>query len=424
MAQHHTQKLLLGRLMGAALLGSMLLHSPTAEAKDLPQVSPARVGLSSDGLARLDAKMHSYVDDGTTGGVVTLIARHGKIAHFDAYGWADRADQTPMRKDTNVRMYSMTKPITSVALLMLYEEGHFQLTDPLEKYIPEMAGVKVFTGRDRAGKMILETPNRRPTIQDVFRHTAGFTYGNFEDEVLNARWSEEKIAQEDQAIFVKKLATYPLAYQPGEKWIYSVSHDVQAYLVEHFSGMSFAEFCRTRIFEPLDMSNTYFGFPDGRPENYATLYLADNEGNVVPEAWDEAGLAYGAAVLGGSGLSSNARDYLQFAQMLLNGGELNGTRLLGPKTVKFMSTNHLPEGMQVGRFKGRGYGLGVSVITNPTQIGLPMSVGEFGWSGAATTYFSVNTEEDMVVLLITQIRPTSLPLWQDIISLSHMAIID
>jgi len=404
-----------------AVLG--LAHASPSMAEDRPAASPEEVGLSAGQLETLDTVMHRYVDEGAVGGVVTLVARRGKIAHFDAYGWADRETQQPMQQDTVVRMFSMTKPIASVALLMLYEEGKFQLTDPLEKHIPEFADVKVFAGRDASGNMILEEPRRKPTIQDVFRHTAGFTYGDFGDDELNARYGAERINQMSQAEFVKALASYPLAYHPGEQWIYSVSHDVQASLVEHFSGMSFADFVQTRIFEPLHMTSSYFGQPVERPENYATLYTKDEAGRVVPVAWDVQP-RYGSAVLGGSGLSSNARDYLQFAQMLLNGGELDGTRLLNPKTVEFMTTNHVPEGVAVGDYKGRGYGLGVEVVTDPSQYGLPLSVGQYGWSGAATTYFAVDPKEDMVTILITQIRPMNLDLWADFITLTHLAVMD
>jgi CubicO group peptidase (beta-lactamase class C family) len=411
------------RTIAFALSASALLAAPFAAAKDMPAAPPASVGLSAQGLKTLDAKMHSYVDSGQTGGVITLIARHGKIAHFDAYGWADREAKAPMQKDTVVRMFSMTKPVASVALLMLYEEGKFQLIDPLEKYIPEFANVKVFAGRDKAGQMILEAPKRKPTIQDVFRHSAGFTYGDFDDAELNKRWVAEGVAQKNQSDFVKALAGFPLAYHPGEKWVYSVSHDVQASLVEHFSGMSFADFTRTRIFEPLGMKSTYYGQPVARTANYAIEYMKNEKGEVVPRPWDTTP-RYGAAHLGGSGLSSTAMDYLQFAQMLLQRGELNGKRLLAPKTVDFMATNHMPEGMKIGNRAGRGYGLGVEVVTDPAQYGLPMSVGQFGWSGAATTYFAVNPKQDMVSIVLTQIRPTNSGIWADFITLSNLAVMD
>ena len=398
------------------------LQAPPALANDRPTASAEEVGLSPAQLERLDAKMHSYVDSGKTGGVVTLIARHGKIAHFDAYGWADRETQQPMKRDTVVRMFSMTKPVTSVALLMLYEEGKFQLTDPLEKYIPEFANVMVFTGRDANGKAILVKPKRKITIQDVFRHTAGFSYGDFGDAELNKAFSDAGMRQKSQEDFAKSMASYPLIYQPGEKWFYSFSHDMQAYLVEYFSGMSFAEFCRTRIFEPLDMPDTFFGQPVERPGNYATLYRKDENGDVIPVPWDDQP-RYGSTILGGSGLSSNARDYLQFAQMLLNRGELDGVRLLNPRTVDFMATDHLPKGVQAGDFKGRGYGLGVEVVTDPAQYGYPLSVGQFGWSGAAATHFYVDPEKDVVAILVTQLRG-GIDLLFDFSTLSELAVMD
>ncbi|MDY6949581.1 MAG: serine hydrolase domain-containing protein, partial [Pseudomonadota bacterium] len=364
-------------------------------AKDQPTAAPQELGLLPSQLENLDARMRHYVDTGQVAGVVTLIARHGKIAHFDAYGWADRETRQPMKHDTVVRMYSMTKPLTSVALLMLYEEGKFQLDEPLEKYIPEFANVKVFEGRDSKGEPILVPPKRKPTIHDVFRHTAGFPGGGWEDEELDKAWRDGAYGGDSEAEYSRSLTEFPLAYHPGEKWIYSGAHYVQAHLVEHFSGKPFAEFVKERIFLPLDMKDSYFGQPAERPSNYATEYLLANDGTITPNPWNSEP-RYGSGILGGSGLSSNARDYLQFAQMLLNGGELDGERLLSPSTVEFMTMNHLPGPMQVGRFKGRGYGLGVEVITDPAQHGVPTSVGQYGWSGAATTYFSVDPKEEMV----------------------------
>ncbi len=409
------------RLAAAAAL-AVGLHTVPALAKDQPTATPEEVGLSPDQLARLDAKMHSYVDSGKTGGVVTLIARHGKIAHFDAYGWADRETQQPMERGTVVRMFSMTKPVASVALLMLYEEGKFQLTDPLEKYIPEYADVMVFKGRDASGKAILEKPKRKITIQDVFRHTAGFSYGDFGDAELTKAFNDAGMRQKSQQDFARSMASYPLVYQPGEKWFYSFSHDIQAALVERFSGMSFAEFCRTRIFEPLDMPDTYFGQPVERPDNYATLYRKGENGEVVTVPWDDQP-RYGSTILGGSGMSSNARDYLQFAQMLLNKGELDGVRLLNPRTVEFMASDHLPNGVPAGDFKGRGYGLGVEVVTDPAAYGYPLSVGQFGWSGAAATHFYVDPENDMVAILVTQLRGGN-DLLFDFSTQAHLTVMD
>ncbi len=398
------------------------LYAMPALAKDRPTATPEEVGLSPSQLENLDAKMRDYVDSGKTGGIVTMIARHGKIAHVDVYGWADRQTQQPMERDTVVRMFSMTKPVASVALLMLYEEGKFQLTDPLENYIPEFADVMVFAGRDENGEAILEKPKRKITIQDVFRHTAGFSYGDFGDDQINQTWEETGLRLKSQEEFAKGMASFPLIYQPGEKWVYSFAHDMQAYLVEYFSGMSFAEFCRTRIFEPLDMPSTFFGQPVERPDNYATLYRKEDNGEVSTVPWDDQP-RYGSTILGGSGMSSTARDYLQFAQMLLNRGELDGTRLLEPRTVEFMATNHLPQGVQAGDFVGRGYGLGVEVVTDPAQYGFPLSKGQFGWSGAGATHFYVDPKEDVVAVLVTQLRG-GVELIYDFSTLTHLAVQD
>lgn len=408
---------------GFALLALGMQATPTL-AKDRPTGSPEEAGLLPGQLANLDAKMHLYVDGGEVGGVVTMIARHGKLVHVGSYGWADRDSEMEIDENTVVRMFSMTKPITSVALLMMYEEGKFQLGDPLEKFIPEFADLKVFAGRDENGEAILVDPKRKPTMHDVFRHTAGFSYGAWEDEETTAAWNESGYGSMEQGKFVRGLAKFPLMYHPGERWFYSYSHDVQAHLVEYFSGMSFPEFVKQRIFDPLDMPSSYFGQPDERPENYATLYLKGEDGNVTAQPW-EAGTSYGKTVLGGSGLSSSARDYLQFAQMLLNKGELDGNRLLSPSTVEFMAMDHVPiKGMQVGWAKGRGYGLGVEVVTDPAQYGSPASVGQFGWSGAAMTYFSVDPKEDTVSVLVTQVRPQNLEMYADFVTLSNLAVAD
>ena len=409
------------KFMHAALV-ALAIHAVPALAKDRPTGSAEEAGLLPEQLANLDARMHQYVDGGEVGGVVTMIARHGKLVHVDSYGWADRESGTEIDENTVVRMFSMTKPVVSVALLMLYEEGKFQLNDPLEKFIPEFADVAVYEGRDDNGEANLVAPKRKPTVHDVFRHTAGFSTGDWGDEQANAAYGDYSIYRKSQGEFVRGLARMPLLYHPGERWVYSSAHDVQAYLVEYFSGMPVRDFIQQRIFDPLDMTSTYFGQPDERPENYATLYLKDAEGRVSAQPWAE-GTGYGKYVVGGSGMSSTARDYLQFAQMLLNKGELDGERLLSPSTVEFMAMDHMPtKGMQVGWAKGRGYGLGVEVITDPAQYGSPVSVGQYGWSGAAMTYFSVDPAEDMVSVLVTQVRPQNLEMYADFVTLSKLAV--
>jgi CubicO group peptidase (beta-lactamase class C family) len=324
-------------------------------------------------------------------------------------------------------MYSMTKPITSVALLMLYEQGKFQLTDPLARYYPAFNNVKVFAGTAPGGQMLLDSPKRQMTIQDVFRHTAGFTYGFFGGSPVDQAYQKANVLGKDLTDFMQKLSTLPLLYQPGERWVYSVSHDVQAALVEHFSGMKFDDFVRQRIFTPLGMKDSMFAIPADKKARVPALYQAGEGGKLVP-ATDALAMGYGDTVFGGYSISSTAKDYALFAQMLLNKGELNGVRLLSPKTVELMTVNHTPERArantgEIGLSAGTGYGLGVSVLMDPAQRGNIGSVGEFGWSGAASTHFLVDPEEDLVAIYCTQLMMGDFALRAEWATLVYQAIV-
>jgi CubicO group peptidase (beta-lactamase class C family) len=359
--------------------------------KDLPTTKPEDVGLSSERLARMNKAIHAYVDAGRTPGVVTLIARHGKVAHLDAYGKADLATGRPTRSDDLFRMYSMTKLVTSVALLMLYEEGRFQLTDPVSRFYPAFADVKVATGLSPDGAMKLEAPRRPITIQDVFRHTAGFSY---DTSLLDTNLTD----------MIEKLSKRPLLYHPGDRWVYSVAHDVQAALVEKLSGQPFDVFVRQRIFTPLGMTDAMFKIPAEKAGRLPTLYVRGRDGMLSLDT-SEPGRTYGEKVFGGHSVSATAGDYALFAQMLLNKGQLNGVRLLGPKTVELMATNQLtPAAMAAGGIgSGQGYGLGVSVLMDTAARGNIGSVGEFGWSGAASTHVLIDPKEDLVAIYCTQL---------------------
>jgi CubicO group peptidase (beta-lactamase class C family) len=411
----------------ALTLIAALTFMGAALGAELPAAKPAEVGLSADRLARLEAGMQAEIDAGRKVGIVTLVARHGKVVELKAYGMAERETNTPMKSDSLFRLYSMTKPITSVALLMLYEEGKFQLSDPLEKYIPAFKDVKVFAGMDGAN-MKLEAPKRKPTIHDVFRHTAGFSYGlgaTPVDQAYQKGGVDFATAESLKQLVTEKLPKIPLLYQPGEQWVYSVSHDVQAYLVEYFSGMPFDEFCRERIFKPLGMTDAVFGVPKAYAPRYTANYGAKDPANpaaglvrietrdgVAPPNTPAGSFGgygrYTTIPFGGLSLSSTAMDYALFAQMLLNGGELNGVRLLGSKTVELMTTNNLPPnipgiGFAPGLSNGAtGYGLGVSVLLNPALAENVGSKGNFGWAGAASTWVAMDPKEDMVLLLMAQ----------------------
>lgn len=439
--------------MNTPLLGSIALHRPhvplafiaalllTILAMEIPAqemkvVAPEKVGLSSERLARLDKAMQEEIDQKRKAGIVVLIARHGSIAHFKAYGMADIESGVKMRTDHIFRLFSQTKPITSVALLMLYEEGKFQLTDPLEKYIPAFKGVKVFAGLDAQGKMILEEPKRKITIQDVFRHTAGFSYG-MGDTPVDKAYQQADIRTSSKTIgslkeLIDKLATMPLLYQPGERWVYSFAHDVQAYLVEYFSGMRFDDFVHEKIFKPLDMKNAVFGIPKDYVARFATIYGPGESGILKArenpaendKAWRR-NLSSAPSGSGGGGISCAAMDYLLFSQMLLNGGKLDNVRILGKKTVELMTSNNLPPQIpDIGRSAGTGYGLGVSVLLNPAMSGNLGSSGQFGWGGAASTMVNIDPTEGMILLFFTQYMPSDRNIGNRFQTLAYQAIVD
>jgi CubicO group peptidase (beta-lactamase class C family) len=398
-------------------------------AKDVKVVAPESVGLSSERLARLGKAMQDYIDQKKTAGVVILIARHGSIAYHQAFGMADIESGKKMRTDSLFRLYSMTKPVTSVALLTLYEEGKFQLTDPLEKYIPAFKDVKVFAGLDGKGAMILEAPKRKITIQDVFRHTAGFSMGSGDTPVDKAYQQAGVSAYKMDSLkeLVDKLAKQPLLYQPGERWVYSVAHDVQAYLVECFSGMRFDKYVQAKIFQPLGMKDAVFGIPKEYVARYTTNYGPSKQGGIEPTDKPETS-NYARFVdhpFGNTSLSSTAMDYFLFAQMLLNHGTLDKTRILGKKTVELMTSNNLPPQIpDIGMMSGTGYGLGVSVLLDPARAGNIGSVGQFGWGGAATTYVIIDPKEDMIALFFTQYMPTDSNVVSRFQTLVYQAVID
>lgn len=408
--------------MVLALAGMVLVGQ--ASAAEIPVAAPETEGFAPDRLSRLTAKMHAYVDQGGTAGVITLVARRGRIVHFDVYGNADVEDGMPLKADSLFRMYSMTKPITSTALLMLYEEGRFQLDDPLEKYFPEFKDLKVYVSGS-GDAMQLQAPGRKPTVRDIFRHTAGFGYG-FGQTPVDAAYQKAEVMQGSLQEIVSRLAGIPLLYQPGTRWVYSVSHDLQGALVERLSGMKLDAFVRMRIFQPLDMRDSSLGIPALDVARLTTCY-AMQEGKLV--ATDKAASSTYKGVGGGSSLTSSARDYLRFAQMLANGGQLDGVRLLAPGTVRLMRSNHLPDGVWMGMEQssvntGTGYGLGVSVLVDPVRRGNLGSKGEFGWSGMATTHFLVDPEKDIVALFLTQKIPDDRIYYNDFITMVYQALLD
>jgi CubicO group peptidase (beta-lactamase class C family) len=338
-----------------------------------------------------------------------------------------------MRNDDLFRIYSMTKPVVSVALLMLYEEGRFQLTDPLERYIPEFKGLMVHAGLEASGRARLESPRRKPTIQDALRHTLGIGAGGGPAPVAQL-YRENRIwvnTMDSLAHQMQLLGKVPLLYHPGEQWLYGYGHDVQARLVELLSGLPIDQFLQQRIFRPLGMKDTGYGVAADQRGRIATLHDVPEETpanpavDMRPSTYDR----FAQHPFGTLGLWSTAADYARFSQMLLNGGELDGVRLLGRKTVELMSRNHLPpnivQGGQPGTMgPGEGYGLGVSVSVDPAAAGNLGSVGAFGWSGAATTWFTIDPAEKLVAILMAQQFPYDERLLSEFQTLVYQAIAD
>ena len=412
-------------LLSVLLIGTLAI---SVTAKDPKAVAPETLGFSSERLACIDKAMQEDIDQKKTGGIVVLVARHGTIAYHKAFGMADIESGKKMQTDSLFRLYSMTKPVTSVALLSLYEEGKFQMNDPLEKYIPAFKDVKVFVRTDDKGAMVLEEPKRKITIQDVFRHTAGFSYGSGDTPVDKAYQQAgiDFFKMNSLKELVDKLAKMPLLYQPGERWVYSVAHDVQAYLVEHFSGMPFDKYVQEKILQPLAMKDAVFGVPKEYVARYTTCYGPKKEGGIQPVDKPESSnyARFQDHPFGGLSLSSTTTDYYRFAQMLLNRGKLGKAQILGKKTVELMTMNNLPPQVPDNGTPGTGYGLGVSVLMNQAHSGNIGSIGQFGWGGAATTWVIIDPKEDMVSLYFTQYMPMEFAVVNRFQTLVYQAIID
>lgn len=412
--------------------------------QDTPQpfpalVKPEAVGLSSERLARISPWMASYVASGRLAGLSVAIERRGRLAFFETAGLADVETQKPMQADTIVRIYSMTKPLTTVAAMMLYEEGRFQLDDPLSKFIPGFAGQRVFTGGSR-GKFETVPAIRDITIRDLMNHTSGLTYGFMESTQLDAQYRAEGIdfsGGDDMPLrhMVEKLARLPLLAQPGTRWNYSVATDVLGYLVEVLSGEPFERFLVDRVVKPLGMVDTDFFVPPDKHARLASNYASDGKGGfqILEQAHRSRWLKPRQLNSGGGGLVSTASDYLRFCRFMLGKGELDGVRLLGRKTVELMTSNHLDGDMadmgtprfSESTYHGIGFGLGFSVMIEPTNAQIVGSPGEYAWGGAASTAFWCDPVEDMAVVLLAQLMPSSTyPIRRELRVLSYQAVID
>lgn len=381
--------------------------APVSMVPDLARVEPETVGVDSARLAAVTVRMQEFVDAGQLSGVVTMAARHGKLVHESAVGYRDVATGEPMETSDIFRIYSMTKPITGVAMMILYEEGKFRLSDPVEKYIPEFKDLQVAAGTDADGKIITEKANHPMTIRELMSHTGGLTYGIFSQSAVDSLYTDMNMLDSNSTLqdMIDKLAQIPLRQQPGSLWHYSVSVDVQGYLVEKLSGMKFGDFLEQRIFAPLQMNDTDFYVTAEKADRFAQVYSYTAEGDLVAqEGFADANFLVNPNFQsGGGGLVSTASDYMKFAQMVANGGELNGVRILSPMTVAMMSRNQMPAGMphNVLGARGTSFGLDFAIIENPVEAE-NYSAGEFYWGGAAGTWFWIDPVEEVVFVGMIQ----------------------
>lgn len=395
-------------------------------------VRPESMGFSSQRLARINVVMERYVDEEKLAGIVTLVARRGQVVHFEKFGMADVEAGQPMQDDTIFRIYSMTKPITSVAVLMLFEEGHFRLSDPVANYLPMFKNAKVLEHPNQPEERLVDA-ERPITIHHLLTHTAGLSYGWDEIKTTDDRYRNlwEQLDTNPEFTlhdWVATLALIPLLFQPGTRYRYSMATDVLGGLVEAVSGQPFAQFLRQRIFAPLGMDDTAFDVPPEKLARFAANYGPREEGGLkvidVPESSHYARPTHHPS--GGGGLVSTTGDYLRFAQMLLNRGELDGVRLLGRKTVELMTTNALPAGVHLNNDPTRGasFGLGVSLLEDVGKVQQMGSVGNYGWGGAANTNFWVDPQEELIGIIMLQFMPSdTYPVTQDFRNLTYQALI-
>lgn len=385
----------------------------------MKHVSPEAVGFSGTRLQRIGNLMQGYVDRGDLAGMIVTVARQGRTVYYEKFGWADKEAGKPMQDDTIFAIASMSKPITAVALMTLYEEGHFYLNTPISKFIPQFKDVKVCAGVANEGRLILTDLDRPITFRHLFTHTSGLSYGwNPSDPVDREYQKAQKTLDEAKrsltlGALVDGLAQMPLAFQPGSKWRYSTSIDVLGRLAEIISGLPFDQFLAERIFKPLGMTDTAFFVPPEKTERVATVYgHPEPEKACQPLKQIRPASAPPKFVMPGGGLVSTVPDYARFCQMLVNGGERDGVRVLSPKTVALFSINHAPEealpynfGKDDPYHNGYGYSLGTRVLMDVSKSGVSGSVGEFGWDGAFATYFWIDPKEELYGLLMVQHSP-------------------
>ncbi len=418
--------------MRMLLVAICCLHAISGCGEVHPTAEADNAGMSSARLERLEHLNQRYVDEGKLAGVMTMVARHGKIVHLSVAGTYGVDNEKSLSEDTLFRIYSMTKPVTAVALMMLYEEGAFQLSDPVSKFLPQFKNMKVWK-EDH-----LEDAQREITMHHLLTHTSGLSYGVGEGEVGRAYQEADWLHARDLDEFIEKVAKLPLVHEPGERWTYGISYDVLGAVAEKISGQNYAEFLKARIFNPLEMNDTFFYVPDDKMGRFPTNHVWNNETNKLAVFPNDNPLnhSYFGSMFyaGGQGLVSTIGDYMKFAEVLRNGGDSNGTRLLSPKTIQFMTTNHLEAATSsavsgpssaldlpnVGR--KLGFGIGFGIIGDPASAGVISSPGTYFWGGHAGTIFWIDPEEDLVAIGMMQLIASPWPFRQEMMVATYQAI--
>jgi CubicO group peptidase (beta-lactamase class C family) len=415
-----------------ALISGLLLvwGIRAAAAAELPVASPAEVGLSSSKLNQATEAVQALVDKKEVAGAVIAVARHGKVVQLEALGSMDAASGKPMQRDTIFRIYSMTKPVTTVAAMMLYEEGKLDLDAPVSKYLPELKGLRVYAGK---GDETVEA-NREMTVRDLMRHTSGLTYGALGSTPVDKLYQQRKVLGDPNdtlADLVAKLGKIPLLYQPGTRFNYSVSTDVLGRLAEVLSEKDLDVYFAERIFKPLDMKDTGFFVPADQVERFAANHGPGEKETlkVTETAAKSRYLSRPKLLSGGGGLVSTARDYMRFCQMLLNGGKLEETRLLKKETIQMMTQNQLPaEAMPLTmlgmKLPGMGFGLGFGVRVSGNKDNPAEAVGEYYWAGAASTHFWISPRHDLIVIALEQYMPFNQRLSQTLKPIVYQAVVE
>lgn len=388
--------------------------------------------MSAERLERMTELSERYVAEGKLAGIITMVNRGGRLVHSSVVGQRGSEDDRPLEIDHLFRIYSMTKPITAVAAMQLYEQGKFSLNDPISKFVPELADVKVWSENGEP-----TAPRQTITMHHLLTHTAGFSYGFNPTDPVDKQYREARLfAAKDLTDFANKLAELPLRYEPGERWHYSVAVDVTGLVIERISGMPLDQYLKANIFEPLGMEDTFFEVPQDKlnrflPNHYwnraesILMTIGDNQPQALARYTNDVTL-----FSGGGGLVSTAHDYMRFAEMLRNGGTYQGAQIISPKTLKYMTKNHLAEsassvgtGEQVNRaFAGMGFGLGFGIVVDPVAARTIGSSGAFMWGGAAGTIFWVDPVEDIVVIAMIQLMGSPWPLREELRILTYQAL--